>query len=118
MTLLSAIGTQTGWEFQLRSADTNGVTQFQQYCRKHSIPLTVTRLYTLSELRTSDQYQITTAQEEALIAAFEAGYFNQPRETKLEGIAQELGISRQSLAERLRRGHRNLIVNTLLHQSK
>ncbi|WP_227380688.1 helix-turn-helix domain-containing protein [Haladaptatus halobius] len=112
--LLSALGTEREWEFQLRADDNDAITQFQQYCREHDIPLTVTRLYALSEMRSGEVYQITSAQEAALIRAFEAGYFNSPREATLEEIAQDFNISRQSLADRLRRGHRNLIANTLI----
>jgi hypothetical protein len=117
VTLLSAIGTELEGEFQLRTDDSDAITQFQQYCREHDIPITVTRLYALSEMQTGEQYQMTSAQEEALIQAFEAGYFNSPREVTLEEIANDLDITRQSLADRLRRGHRNLIANTLMHET-
>ncbi|MFB9806925.1 helix-turn-helix domain-containing protein [Haladaptatus pallidirubidus] len=98
--------------------DSTGITQFQRYCKDNNIDITITRLYALSEMRTGEQYHITTDQEEALIAAFEAGYFNEPREVTLKDIAQEMEITRQSLAARLRRGYRNLIANTLLHETE
>ena len=47
--------------------------------------------------------------------AFEAGYYDIPRDATLEDIADELEISRQALANRLRRGYRNLIGTTLMH---
>lgn len=37
------------------------------------------------------------------------GYFDEPRRATLDDLASELGITRQSLAGRLRRGHRNLL---------
>jgi predicted DNA binding protein len=114
--LLSATGTEKLWQFELRTEDGTAITQFQQYCKNNSIDITITRLYALSEMRTGDQYHLSTEQEVALIAAFNAGYFNDPREATLDDIAQEMGITRQSLAARLRRGHRNLIGNTLIHE--
>ncbi|GAA0254220.1 helix-turn-helix domain-containing protein [Haladaptatus pallidirubidus] len=116
--LLSATGSETKWQFELRTVDSTGITQFQRYCKDNNIDITITRLYALSEMRTGEQYHITTDQEEALIAAFEAGYFNEPREVTLKDIAQEMEITRQSLAARLRRGYRNLIANTLLHETE
>jgi predicted DNA binding protein len=114
--VLSATGTETKWRFELRTADTTGITRFQHYCKTNGIDITITRLYALSEMRTGEQYHITAEQEVALTAAFNAGYFNEPRETTLESIAQEMDITRQSLAARLRRGYRNLIANTLIHE--
>ncbi|MFB9809303.1 helix-turn-helix domain-containing protein [Haladaptatus pallidirubidus] len=102
LTLLSGIGTQTGWELQLRADDQQSISHFQRYCHEYDIPITVTRLYALSELRTGEQYQLTSAQEEALTTAFKAGYFDQPREVTLEDITDELDISRQSLAAHTR----------------
>ncbi|MFH5797263.1 helix-turn-helix domain-containing protein [Haladaptatus sp. CMAA 1911] len=115
--LVSATGTESKWRFELRTVDTTGITAFQRYCKDNSIDITITRLYALSELRTGEQYHITPRQEEALTAAFKAGYFDEPREATLEEIAREMDITRQSLAARLRRGHRNLIANTLFHEA-
>ena len=114
--LVSATGTESKWQFELRTADTTGITAFQHYCKDTNIDISITRLYALSELRTGEQYHITSSQEEALTAAFKAGYFDEPREATLEEIAQKMDITRQSLAARLRRGHRNLIANTLFHE--
>ncbi|AEH36174.1 helix-turn-helix domain-containing protein [Halopiger xanaduensis] len=49
------------------------------------------------------------AQLEALELAYERGYFDEPRRATLEDLAAGVGITRQSLAGRLRRGHRNLL---------
>jgi Predicted DNA binding protein len=57
---------------------------------------------------------LTDTQREALVLAYERGYFNSPRESSLEAIGEELGITQQSLSSRLRRGHRRLIENTLI----
>ncbi|MFC7027483.1 helix-turn-helix domain-containing protein [Halomicroarcula sp. GCM10025710] len=42
-------------------------------------------------------------------AGLRAGFFDEPRTATLEDVAAELGISRQAVANRLRRGHRALI---------
>lgn len=56
----------------------------------------------------------TEQQREALVAAYEGGYFTEPRETSLEGLAAELGISPTAVAGRLKRGMRSLIRTTIL----
>jgi hypothetical protein len=39
-----------------------------------------------------------------------------PREVTLTELADRLDISRNALSARLRRGHRNLLANTLVHE--
>lgn len=56
----------------------------------------------------------TEQQREALVAAYERGYFAEPRETSLEELATELGISPTAVAGRLKRGMRSLIRTTVL----
>lgn len=63
------------------------------------------------------RYGITTTQEEALLTALKKGYFNVPRETTMDEIAEELGISTSALSTRFRRGQRNLLLNTLAQET-
>ena len=56
----------------------------------------------------------TPEQREALVAAYEMGYFTEPRETSLEELAAELGISPTAVAGRLKRGMRSLIGTTII----
>jgi len=56
---------------------------------------------------------LTDRQREALRTAYELGYFDIPRQTSLEDIAHELGISASSLSERLRRAQTQLIEETV-----
>lgn len=57
---------------------------------------------------------LTAQQREALVAAFEQGYFKEPRETSLEELAESLDLSPTAVAGRLRRGMKKLIGITLL----
>jgi hypothetical protein len=56
----------------------------------------------------------TDEQREALLAAHEHGYFAEPRETSLEELAEEIGISPTAVGGRLRRGMRSLVGMTLV----
>ncbi|WP_266074882.1 helix-turn-helix domain-containing protein [Haladaptatus caseinilyticus] len=115
LVLLSATGSEDHWEFEFRTQDHEGMTEFQDYCADHDIPITITRIYTVAEMQVGTQYRLTPPQESALVSAFDAGYFDKPREATLEEVSADLEITRQALSERLRRGHRNLIANTLIH---
>jgi predicted DNA binding protein len=57
---------------------------------------------------------LTELQQETLVAALEAGYYELPREVTMGELAERLGVSQQALAKRLRRGYRNLIEDSLV----
>jgi len=52
---------------------------------------------------------LTEAQREALVMAFERGYFEEPRETSLEEMAAEFDVSASAVGARLRRGMKSLV---------
>lgn len=58
-------------------------------------------------------YGVTDSQRDALLAALEAGYFDVPRRTTLDEMAEEFAISDQAFSARLRRGQAGLLRNTL-----
>jgi predicted DNA binding protein len=110
--LLSAVGTDDKWTFELRGESRQAIATFRNYCQEHEIPITLTELHALQPL--AARHDLTEKQREALIRAFERGYFDSPRETTLEAVADELGITQQSLSSRLRRGNRRLIEQALV----
>jgi len=114
VTVLSASGSADGWTFELRATEVGQFSDFQQYCADHDIDVTLTRLSRLSEMSTDAEYEITPGQREALTLAYNEGYYDEPSETDQEALASQLGITRQALSSRLRRGYRNLIGNTIV----
>jgi len=109
--LLSAIGTTEEWTFELRGESREAIAEFQEYCHDHGAPVELTKIRGLQPL--DARQDLTETQREALVLAYERGYFNSPRETTLKEIADELDISQQALGSRLRRGNRRLIEQSL-----
>ena len=118
VTLLSGSGTSDQWTFELRADDHKSIANFQQYCREQDIHITLTSLQSLSELQTGTDYNLTEEQRAALILAYNRGYYHTPRETTLEELADELGITGQSVGSRLRRGINRLIGSTLIDRTE
>ena len=112
LTVLSGVGTAEGWRFQVRGDSQEAIASFRTYHQKHDVPIDVAMVHALLPIQ-GDSYELTETQREALVLAYERGYFDTPRESSLEEIADELGITQQSLSSRLRRGHRRLIGETL-----
>ncbi|MFB6114249.1 MAG: helix-turn-helix domain-containing protein [Halodesulfurarchaeum sp.] len=59
--------------------------------------------------RTVHMTVLTTKQRQALELAIQRGYYGNPRGIELESLADELGISRQALSNRLRSAEGNIL---------
>ena len=114
VTLLSGLGDEENWTFEVRSSDQQKISEFQTYCHENDIPLKLTQLHALSPLESDREYDLTEGQQKALVLAYSRGYFDSPREATQEDLADELDISRQAVSSRLQRGLRRLVASTLI----
>lgn len=117
VTVVSASGSDEGWMFEIRASSAEGLASFQQYCAEHDIGVVLRRLHRLSETagagKSLTAYGVTDAQREALVLAYERGYYESPSRVSLAELGEELGITGQSVGSRLRRGTAELVANTL-----
>ncbi len=58
-------------------------------------------------------YGLTPQQRIAIVTAYEMGYFNQPRDSSLQAVADALGVSPSAASGRLRRGLQALVKATV-----
>lgn len=105
-------GTRNGWTLQVLYPSRSHLSEVSVLCKSLDIEITINAIRRL-EGGPEDQYGLTANQLEALAVAHEMGYFEIPRATDLDAVAEELGLSHQSLSERLRRAHDALIQNTI-----
>lgn len=111
--LIEAVGTDTEWTFDIRGDERSDISDFYRRCRELDIPITLTALHALTPVETATEAALTDGQQKALILAYERGYFESPREVTMAELGDELGISQQAIASRLRRGTRRILGNTL-----
>lgn len=103
------------FSFTVRFQNHADLTRFHRFYQSHDYPVNIDRVYALDEERdTRYGLGITPEQCEALTMAVEDGYFSVPRETKLDEIAEELGITRQAASERVRRGAEVVLRKSLI----
>lgn len=114
-TILSATGRDDAWSIRILFPDDGAISSFHTFCRSYDLSFELTRLYESRHPEAVGKYDLTEKQREALVAAREAGYFAVPRRIRLEQLAERLDISPNALSARLRRGHANLVDNTLRH---
>ena len=111
--LIEATGTDQQWTFEIRGDDRSDIADFQQRCRELDIPLTLASLHALTPVETATEAAITDEQQEALHLAYKQGYYETPREITMTELGEELGISQQAVASRLRRGTRRILGRAL-----
>ena len=100
--------TKDGWQLKQQFANRDELAAYRDSCLRAGADFRLDRLYESGS--TSETIPgVSEKQREALLAAYEAGYFTVPRQTSLEDIAAELGISQSALAERLHRGQSHLL---------
>jgi hypothetical protein len=112
-TILQLDGERNEWHLKLRVESRSALGSLQDRCEEHDLEFKLVRLYRLTEPKMG-QFNVSEKQFEALTTALEMGYFEIPRDATLEDVADALGVSKRAASERLRRGHTNLLHNTLL----
>lgn len=107
------------WEFELLFPSQDELTLFHNYCRENDIRYTVGKMHVLSEAgKDLVEGMLTEKQRDALLLALQRGYFETPRQVTLSELAEEFGVSQQSLSDLIRRGNEALLERTLLGPSK
>lgn len=109
----------TMWRLRIRSPTREHLSEFITECRENRIALNLETLFTEASppadasFRCPVMKHLTNGQYEALQGAYEMGYFDIPREVRLDELSQEFGISSQAMSERLRRGLSTLLKSHL-----
>ena len=116
ISILEATSDGKNWSLKLLFPNESSLTEFHDYCANYELSFQLTRLYESRHPNAFGKYEVTPKQREALVTALNSGYFDVPRGVTLEHVAGELDISPNALSTRLRRGHTNLITNTLQHE--
>lgn len=114
VSVLSAVGTSRERRFEVRADESADVSACQSKCREYGVPIELESRHNISSVRSGAQYGLTDTQYEALVLACEPGYYHSPREVDLDQLADEPGITGQSVGSRLRRGVHRLVENTLI----
>lgn len=117
ISFLDGTGTHEGWEVRLRMPDREVLQKYRDICEERDLRFRLNSIYEERETATTADAQLTIVQREALVTAYELGYFAVPRQASLADVATRFGVSSQAVSERIRRGTATLIKTTLLRAS-
>jgi len=106
-----------GWELRLELPDHEALYGINEYAREEGIHLDVLELQQTGEREPSAERfdpGLTESQREALVGAFLQGYYDEPRGTSLEELAELLDITPSAVSGRLRRGAAQIVEAVLI----
>lgn len=102
------------WHLKIRMPDRETLASFKRFCDEREIVFRLHRLYRTEDSGAGGEHGLTNAQCEALVTAYERGYFEEPREVSLREIGNELGVSSTAVGGRIRRGMCQLVESELI----
>jgi predicted DNA binding protein len=106
----------SAWILTVWMPERTDLVHLWEYAQQNSIDIDLQRVNEYASLGTTDA-GLTDSQREALLVAFEAGYFEEPRSVTLGEVAADLDISQPAASGLLRRGIERLIVSSLIDDS-
>ena len=112
-TVLDCFGTDGRWEFRILFPDREALSSTHEFCEENGLTIDIQNIYEMDADR-HGRFGLSETQHETLVAAFEHGHYEVPRDISLDDLATELDISHQALSERFRRAYSTLIENTLI----
>jgi predicted DNA binding protein len=110
--ILEATARAETWRLQLRFSAEEKVPAFREHFAENGRTFRVNRVFAPAAPR-QREYDLTAEQRETLVTAFEAGYFDVPRELTIDQLADALDVSSNAVSQRLRRASANLVEHTL-----
>lgn len=97
------------WHSRLQFPNREALAGLRAHCDEQGVEFEVRQLFRADDPGEWGDVGLTDAQREALTVAFEAGYFEDPREASLEDLGGTLGVSSTAVGRRLRRGLSRLV---------
>jgi predicted DNA binding protein len=102
------------WRFQLRAPERKSLAAFYEACSEQGMELGIQQIVSSPGQSEGGQWNLTTKQREALMSAYDGGYFAVPRTISLTNLADDVGISHQAFSRRLMRGLDSVLTHTLV----
>lgn len=111
-TILEAAGQDGSWNLKVRFGDREQLTTFHDHFSEQG-DVVLEELFSPVEPH-SGTFNLTPKQRNALVAAYDAGYYESPRRVTASDLAGEFGLSQQAFSERLHRGTAKLVEEALV----
>ncbi|WP_224449567.1 helix-turn-helix domain-containing protein [Haloprofundus salilacus] len=115
--VMTAESNSSGWLVRMRLPDREALATLSGRCRENDVDFRVRQLYTTDteeERGQRTRYGVTDDQERLLRAAYEIGYYDVPRRSSQNELAERFDVSPSAVSQQLRRGTGALVGSTLV----
>lgn len=102
-----------GWIVELLLPAHNTLYELGERAAEEGIEFEIMEIHQKDPDNTHTEFKLTESQTEALVSAYEHGYYEEPREISLEELGSLLDISRNAVSGRLKRASSQLIEESL-----
>lgn len=103
-----------GWVVELQLPDHNTLYRLGERAAEQGFQFDVLEIHQTEPDEADSEFSLTDSQIEALLCAYEQGYYDEPREISLEEMGSILDISRTAVSGRLKRASSQLIEENLV----
>ncbi|MFC5367597.1 helix-turn-helix domain-containing protein [Salinirubrum litoreum] len=108
-------GTENGaWRLRLHCPDRSVLEALRRHYHDNGVSFRIKRLHDARTTRGAPSVTLSPVHRETLTIAYEAGYFDVPRNATQSELAERLGLSRSGVSQRLRRATAALVEQLLL----
>ena len=107
----------SAWTLAVWMPDRTDLAHLWDYAQGNDVDIDLLRVNEYAGIGTTDA-GLTDSQREALLVAFERGYFEEPRDATLSDVAAELDISQPAASGLVRRGIKRLIVSSMMDDNE
>ncbi|MFC7133205.1 helix-turn-helix domain-containing protein [Salinibaculum marinum] len=113
--ILEATGAAETWDFRLRFEAHEHLSEFNVALTDDGIPVTLRHLY--NPTPPDEVAELSDEQRDALVTAYERGFFEIPRRVTLTELAESMDISDSALSQRLRRALASVVRQSVIAES-
>jgi hypothetical protein len=109
-----------GWHERWLLPDDSALQEIWQSARDQGFQFDIVDLEQPSDAGpgVAETATLTAEQRAGLVTAYERGYFTEPRETGLDDLAADMGLSTTAVGGRIKRGMKALILQTLIQNDQ
>lgn len=102
-------GSEEGWSLDVRFPDQASIQAFYGGSQDAAIDIELRQIYESNDLSEGNDYGVSERQFSTLLLALQEGFFEIPRKITIAELSERLGVSKQAVSERIRRGLSSVI---------
>lgn len=116
--LLDLRSTADGWRVRIRTRDRSSIREFWEFCADNDIECHLERVFQAREPVGEVPVPIEREAADLLRTAYDAGYFEVPRDADLSELAETFDVAESTMSERLRRALEHVLQTVLVEDDE